>query len=86
VFWIRGGGFGFAFLFNDEFFSFVINCWENVTFDGGFKRDLQSFVIDVWRILYESDGDGQLFESIEQTLVRVLKEFVKLRVSKDPSI
>jgi hypothetical protein len=37
-------------------------------------------------MLYESDGDGQLFESIEQTLVRVLKEFVKLRLSKDPSI
>jgi hypothetical protein len=30
-------------------FSLVINCWENVTFDGGFKRDLQSLLRHVWR-------------------------------------
>jgi hypothetical protein len=74
------------FFVNEEDFSLIINCWENVTFEGGFKRDLQSLLRHVWRVRYESDGDGQLFESVEQTLVRVLREFVKLRVSKDPSV
>ncbi len=33
-----------------EDFPFVINCWENVTFDGGFidecERILVSFIVD----------------------------------------
>jgi len=99
-----------------EDFPFVINCWENVTFDGGFIDDCKrvfvsfavvvvvviveggtdEFVVEIsaWRTIYESDGDGQLFENavesvvdcVEQILVRVLDgsniEFVKLRVSK----
>jgi hypothetical protein len=94
-----------------EDFPFVINCWENVTFDGGFIDDCErvfvSLVVDTdggvaefvgeisaWRTIYESDGDGQLFDNaaestvdcVEHILVRVLDEskieFVKLRVSK----
>lgn len=84
----------------------VINCWENVTFDGGFIDDgvrvlwslgviTDAFVgeISACRTIYESDGDGQLVDNadesivdcVEQILVRVLDEskieFVRLRVS-----
>lgn len=49
-----------------------------MTFVGGFKRDLHSFVGCVGRVTEESEGDGQWFESVEQILARVLREFVRL--------
>jgi hypothetical protein len=71
-----------------EDFPLVINCWENVTFDGGFIDDCERFFvsfvgeISAWRTINDSDGDGQLFDRavesvvdcVEQILVRVLEE------------
>ncbi len=80
-----------------EDFPFVINCWENVTFDGGFiddcERVFDSFVvvdefvgeITAWRTINESDGDGQLFDNAVESVVDCV-EHILVRVLDESKI
>ncbi len=79
-----------------EDFPFVINCWENVTFDGGFiddwERGFVSFVVDefvgeinAWRTINERDGDGQLLDNAGESVVDCV-EHILVRVLDESNI